>query len=123
MIFVVGNFRNMPHTVAERYQLQDFAKGQMVENSNVNVSSGDMLCIGFEQTEPVFGRVQALENGFATVGLVAAVYDYHMHAYEVIAELGDRRHVALSTLRYPLALALFKDIYGNAYICPRYVLY
>ena len=122
--FTAGNFRNMPQTVAERYQLQDFALEQMLEVTNPNkVKEEDILCVEMQNADPVFGRVKSISGDMVTVAVMHTEFNYHMHAYEIKYE-SMTLHEALTTgLRYPMPISAFYDACGTRYVGPRHILY
>lgn len=125
-VFLLGNFRNMPLTIAERYQLQAFAANKLTLPTNTDYVKVDhVLCINIINDNPVFGKVTANNTNTISVMKLDSQYTYHMHSYEINRETADNgsEELVATNLRYQQPISVFTDIEGCRYVCPRHVLY
>lgn len=116
----------MPLSIAERYQLQDFAiecTATDVDRQKSILSCDDVLCTEVKRSTPVFGSVKHVFGDVVTVGLLNSEYDSHMHAFRILGKLHTDTTVLISKLRYPMAMNIVQSYSGTSYICPRHVLY
>lgn len=118
----------MAHTVAERYQLQAFAKKQMRKLSDLSADSvikaNDILSIGFDdESEPIF--VEILEYQNKEVVFINLQVDQvpHYHCFIIISRGTDRNSVCMEHLKpYHRPLNSIKDYNGNEMIVLRHAI-
>ena len=121
--YVLGNFRNMPASLASKYQLKDFVdKDKESSIKKLDISVEDVVCVDVVNTDPLFGIVLNKEDDALTVRLLETLFDAHMHAYMIIDRLPATKILSTSSLRYMQSLSITTDYHQHEYICPRYAI-
>ena len=102
LLCLVGNFKNLPYTVARRYQQKQFAelsspesaavkvmqKGNAVEFQGTKYEVGDFLVVGICPVHglPEFGKLVKIANTDPVVlscQKFVTFFNEHYHAYEI----------------------------------------
>ena len=131
---LTGNYRNIAKTVAERYQLQQFANKHLyniplTSESYITIKGtdyykGQAVCIEMYRGEPVFGIIRELhaQTQAFKVQYLTTLYDNHYHAYAITEELADVKIVLQSSLvaYEPFCVQLAYD--NRRFICLKHLL-
>lgn len=128
MIYFLGNFMNMPLTVAKRYQIKERADELDLENCDVNpkLGLGDVVVIGVCPVygHPVFGKIvsfnEIANRSAVTCQIFQAYFNSHYHAYEANCLTDVRKLVLISRLPYYLPATVVITEQGKFFFCVRH---
>jgi hypothetical protein len=117
----------MPHTVAERYQFQQFACRYLdddLSSERQSITIGDAICINIDSSfNPKFGKVVEASAEDTVVQPLVTLFDSHMHAY-FISDTGDNNLTVRNTMIPDCpTMNILTDFNQKKYICPRHKLY
>jgi hypothetical protein len=136
--FSVGNFKNLPLTVAKRYQIKEYADTQEtvmnivknkhgVEIGGTDYRVGDYLVVEVNDTltQPVFGKIKSMLPDGSTYQFTCAVVETffcsHYHAYQVTHETEEIITVKQNILPYLSPASLVHTDNGLIFLCIRHV--
>ena len=105
---------------AHRYQLQAFAIQELNERESVSATMGQCMVMGMENGEPQFGLIDGSHGTQALVRPVTTIFHSHYHSYE-LSDTNDQSVIADDSSLHPL-LSLLKNLHGQAFICPKYLM-
>ena len=124
MLFASGNHRNVPKTVARRYQLKAHSEQPLDINACSRIAKGDVIVVGTCEVtgEPIFGLVDSLtENGAAYLcRLYETSFDAHYHAYRVSFIDKALVIVPADILVYKLPVGRVRNKLNVQYLCLRH---
>lgn len=132
-----GNFRNLPVTVAKRYQLKEYSdskdEAHKITPTSKGVSvlgteyqMGDYIVVGVCDNFgfPVFGKVQSMNVQGESLVFKCAVTDTrfnpHYHAHEVIHQTDKTVLITSCQLLYHLPASFLTTDSGLHFLCIRH---
>lgn len=79
----------------------------------------DVVLLKRIREEPVFGIVSSIVDDIITAQVLNTVFSSHMHAYCIVSKLEIFNSLNSSDLRNKVPIVVWKDYYGNEYVCFR----
>lgn len=132
-----GNFRNLPVTVAKRYQLKEYADSTNITSKITTTSKGvsvlgteyqvgDYIVVGLCDNFgfPVFGKVQSMEVLGESLVFKCALADTwfnpHYHAHELVHQTEKTVLITSCQLLYHLPASFLTTDSGLHFLCIRH---
>ena len=136
----VGNFRNLPLTIARKYQEKQYADrhgttpdiirpicgGRGVEIHSTKYLPGDTIVVGIctDYAQPLFGKIISIDSSNGDVQflckLYATLFSSHYHAHEIQHITSENITVVHSQMTYPLPASVVRSKNSGNHICIRH---
>lgn len=132
-----GSFRNLPVTIARKYQQKQYADTLNGGNEELRLTSkgvivrgttyliGDTLVVDICKNFglPVFGKVDKLKivsnDVIFECRILETIFNAHYHAHETMYMTNDRCFIKQSNLPYYLPASVVKSSFSGDFICIR----
>lgn len=105
--------------------MQSFANEKLstANEGHKAIQVQDIVLLKQVREEPVFGIVSSIVDDVITAQVLDTVFSAHMHAYYIVSKLEIFHSLNFSDLRNRLPIVVWKDYYGNEYVCFRYAIF
>ena len=141
VVVIAGNYRNLPMTVANKYQRHQYAQthiglmtsrmkilgeGNGVEVNGTKYVLGDTIVVGMCHSfgQPLFGEITEFEVDEDDVVFTCVQYDCdfnsHYHAFEIHHLTAMETRVSHSNLLYNMPASVLRSDFSGDFICVRY---